>query len=451
MPSMTFSASVRGRLKARGMTQADLARAMGATRQWVGQIVNGKRAPSAAAAERIAKALGVPLSHFPPLKPEAAGKRARAPAIDVVSAGAFRGSKLHRMPAIDITALDLGLFAGREAVHHLLQQKIARLLQPGVGKPDTLALDSESESIISSNLSRLSETTRILTEERRDGHLGGPVGSLCFFVDPVDRSSAVASALRRAADQEGPTRDVYSVLPRIRERMRGALGSPFLGITFVRDLIPRFSLLANYLSNEVVVACAAYTKICSLDRAFDAASLERHGEDLAFAPRDGLSAVFFPGHGEHAQNRKRLAEALDLEQHPVVAQMPGGPARVLALADIERESLDSPSDVAVVASVGEKITEFIHWIGFAMFSQALAVYELSPDGAFAQDRLLLAPSERYSIFNRRSDRQLMLDEHTLAKFGSGYRGCIAVTHVESRSANARFRSLPFARELLPGR
>lgn len=413
------------------MAQSTLARRIEVTRQFVGQILSGQRLPSEAMTDRIAKAVGVPVSALP-----LTGARTRR----------LRTSQLARLPAVDVAALQLALKGASDARNHLLGQGVARLIAPAVGKPDTLALDSECEIILIDQLRRLSEDTVILSEERRDERRADE-RAMYFALDPFDRSRPAAARLAELASKGLGDKPLYAVLPELRKSLFGALGSPFVGITFIRGLVPRFSVLADYLTGQVVVACAAFVKVGTLEAGLE--ELELEGEDLVFEPRKGFAAVFFPGDGQTADDRRRLARALELEDHPAVLERPGGPARVLALASLEG-SLEAPRDIAVVASVGEKLTEFVHWVGIAVHSKSLAVYELSPEGAFAQDRLLLAPSERYSIFRRSADGTLSFDETTLRRFGAGYRGCLAVTHAGSLSANARLRSLPFVRELLGG-
>jgi len=113
-------------------------------------------------------------------------------------------------------------------------------------------------------------------------------------------------------------------------------------------------------------------------------------------------------------------------------QEPGGPARILYLSNV----IGSPA--GFILSNGEKIGEWIHWLGFCKYCNDLVAYSIYPGTFFAKDDVLLAPSPPYSVLELKK-KVLFLNYGKLRYFEnpSRYREMILISHKNNNLIRAR--------------
>ncbi len=425
-----------------GMSQTELAKRIGVTRQYISQIVGGKRLPTEANREAIRNALG--------LSPDALA------GMPISRRVRFDASvRLAEMEGIDVAYLRTSMDALIEARRILLLKSPKEALRRAAGKGDTKMFDAITESAITGRLRRFDGRCAVFTEEGNvtdDGR--GGAGQACFFIDPLDRSKPFADTLAAADDQCDAIADLVGDED---YPLRGLL-APYGSISFVREGQITFNVMIDYQSGELFVACRAMTKHGHLERCPDPERMVSLGEDITFGPRGGSDFVCFVGEKGTRKGDLYAQHLLDLpfrgegnEPQPIYAE-PGGPARILYLAS--RPDLEFGQEVACVLSNGEKICEWFGWLAYVSFSNSqLAVYELYAQKLSSRDMILLAPPPNYSLFTVSDDYRcsLNLDRITMLDIPVYYRSALVVAHEGSTEILAEMDAQKKSRKLRFGR
>ncbi len=333
------------------------------------------------------------------------------------------------MIGIERAYCDTAISALLRGNYALLESKVCDALENVLmtGKGDTLGLDAKPEIMIAERLKSFDQYATLITEER--GQDGNPLasdspesgrGPRTFFIcDPTDRSSALQNFLLPEGKSERKVGEVLrdpDALVRWEEsngRPAGITG-PYSSITCVRRGVPICSVLLNYLTQELTVACSAGIYSIGLPDHFDTANYQCittdhvrvHGKPVHFrAVSDQFVKRFatFLGKSVYRENilDSRLVRANDLAEHSVY-DAPGGPSRILYLS--ERQS--AAETVGFIVANGEKIGEWIHWLTFVRFGTmqgdlrepALRAYEVFQDRPWTRDGVLMSTLPAYSIF-----------------------------------------------------
>ncbi len=434
-----FADQVQVRLKRLGHTQADLAQRVDVSPQFLSQLIKGKRPPPRELLVKIARELKCdPTSLDPTWKHNNHQVR-----------------NFSKMQGIEIGYLAAGLEALSAARTSLLQQTPQGVGEPGAGKADAKLFDAVTERAIANILQSFNPRCAIITEE------AGIIGevrlatSVCYIVDPFDRSRPFMRALRALFDpnKHQTLQDIVSD-PKFEMR---SLEAPFGSITCVREGEIVFNAMLDYASGLVYVACRGFIGYANIDDCPDPYSLAARGTEISFSPRLGKRFLCFTGDpdkdrdaavNEQSSKYAQILDGLGFEARSHVGLTnPGGPARVLYISD-----LHSGDDPSFILSNGEKIFEFLGWLAFAVHSQELAVFELFSVGFEVRGNILQAPPPNYSAFLVK-DGEFRLNPEKITDLDppGHYRGAIALTHAKSTVACASMQARRNCRQLyLPG-
>jgi transcriptional regulator with XRE-family HTH domain len=410
---------ITARLKEKRMSQADLAKRLAVTPQYVSQILNGGRNPTAENLANIEAALEMEDGAL-------TRGRSRRP-------GSGRAlPSLSKMRGVEVAYLKVTMDALREAMRVLHSQTPADALRPAQGKTDTLLFDAAAEDAITRKLRAFNDKCAIFTEESKDP-LGGReyADRTCYFIDPFDRSTPF-KALLETTLIKGRHKYVGDVVHDQENPLIG-LQAPFGSITCIRDKQITFNVMMNYCTGETYVACKAMLKRGNIVDCPDPETLASFGTDIRFKAREGREFTCFLGRRDSEKRPQYERHLQDLSfrpgQHPPTnLQDPGGPPRILYLTD---EGVTDPL-LAGVLSNGEKICEWIGWLAYVAHSGELAAYELYAGNISQRDEILLAPPPDYSMFQIENGLcHLKLERILNLNTPVFYRGAILVAHFGS--------------------
>ena len=183
-------------------------------------------------------------------------------------------------------------------------------------------------------------------------------------------------------------------------------------ITCVRKGIPIFSVIVNYITEQIFVFCSAGSYVLDIPheiRTFTLDDIRRNGTFIYF--RDGAHSgiadmkrfVTFMGKTGYKENlidSKFLSET-EINQH-VHYDLPGGPSRILYLSSMWPE--DKPP-IGFILSNGEKIGEWVHWLTSIRFARikddqnapALRLFETYHGRPCVKDGILMSTPPAYEL------------------------------------------------------
>ena len=347
-----------------------------------------------------------------------------------------------------------------EANHALMEMTVDEAVEISYVryKGDTLGIDQIPENTIAGVLTEFDQFAVLITEER--GEEANPLahesalsvrGPKTFFVcDPCDRSNQFQEYLKKGRKHKIRVADVLrkSTAKRNWEssyKTPSAITGPNAAITCVRRGLPICSVLLNYLTQEITVACSAGIYHTAIEGCLPAVSrltlenIKKHGERMVFPNvvrernRHFTTFVGKPERG-YPQNlaMTKLAREDDLARHLYYDQ-PGGPTRILYLSCQQPQS----DALGFIVANGEKIGEWIHWLTFIRFAnrnddrgaKALRLFEITQEESTLRDRYLMTPTEPYSAFKEMPNGQVVVNVDRLGEFDnpSKYRATLLVT------------------------
>jgi transcriptional regulator with XRE-family HTH domain len=433
-----FVTALRKGMSTAKLSQAELAKAVDCTPQYISQLLQGHRPPSSEFLERIAKAL-----RSDPTKLDPSWQPPRRKAHQLM------------MPGIEIGYLNAALSALGAARTALLAQAPPTSLLPGAGKDDAKFFDAVAEHAIAQMLLGFNNRCAIITEEA--GLIGSPshASNVSYLIDPFDRSRPFVTAIKKYATSDNGLHRTLADVVEDPAFVMQSLEAPFGSITCVRDGELTFNAMLNYTSGTVYVACRDFIGYGNIAECPDAQTLADRGVRIGFQPRSGQSYVCFTGdplkdeesslgNSEHSRKYQNVLKNLHLQgEHNIGPTNPGGPARVLYLSDFHDDIQPS-----FILANGEKLFEFLGWMAFAVHSQQLAVFELYSDVFEGRNLILHAPPPNYSAFTVQPGSFRLDIERILRLSPVGhYRGAVAITHARSTVARAFMTAMKNGREL----
>jgi hypothetical protein len=333
-------------------------------------------------------------------------------------------------------------------------------------KGDTLGLDQRPENTISDKLLTFDQYAILITEERgADTNpltKEGPTtvrGARTFYgCDPCDRSSELRKFLQSNAKQHTHVSGI------LRKRNVTALWEKEFGkpasitganaaITCIRRGIPICSVILNYITQQLTIACCAGIFRTRLPRnsntVVDFDFMSNKGTPLRF-PQPGSAhskrVVTFVGKPErgYPENffRSKMVMEHDLEKS-LHYPKPGGPTRILYLSDLQPRS----KPVGFIMANGEKFGEWVHWLPFVLTAKqdrdasanALRVFEVSQDHSLMRDGYLMMPTQTYSAFQDVGDGRVIVNVDFLRGLDnpSKYRATLIVSPANNAWAMSR--------------
>ncbi len=312
----------------------------------------------------------------------------------------------------------------------LQQSKTGEVIQKTThkGKADTLRLDATVEITITRELIEYDQYAILVTEERGEdanplakGLVASDKWPRTFFVsDPVDRSFPLCDFLAKAQRPDATVREILqheNFIPAWEKFAEGpaSITGATSAITCVRRGLPIFSVILNFITQELVVACdLGIFRISIPDQAsrsepeiINLNALKRNGGTIGFPPLHDRAAerkfVTFLGKSGYKENLddSNLFALNDIPKW-LYYREPGGPARALYLSNLQ----PAGHPIGFVYSNGEKIGEWIHWLPFVRFAtkgphshaRALRLYEIAHDRPHTKDGILMSTSPIYSVF-----------------------------------------------------
>lgn len=329
------------------------------------------------------------------------------------------------------------------------------------GKSDTKRFDADAENAVRKVILDFDGRAALITEELGQSLLRWPPFTdlenhpAVFFCDPADRSDYLVQYLNslvkigheneRFGDLVGSQH--IGAWESIGDNPASVTGA-CAGITCVRQGQAILSVLINYITQELTVACPDGVKLLKLCHYKE---LKSRGVTYKEVMEDGQVVQFPPLHPNapwddlkyftcFMGNEKKKVYVENLRDSQILSaedrekfarhQQPGGPCRILYLSSLQPKELP----MGFILANGEKITEWIHWLPFARFSnhgdgKSLKIFEVSHDRPWTKDGILMSTSEPYSVFQEFNGR-LCLDVNFLRRIEnpSKYRSTLIVTY-----------------------
>ena len=346
----------------------------------------------------------------------------------------------------------------------LIKEAITKSHVPHKG--DTLGLDQRPENTITDRLLKFDQYAILITEERGEGSnpltKDGPAtvhGARTFYgCDPCDRSSQFCEFLTKNA---GKHTHISSIL---RKRNVVALWEQSYGkpasitganaaITCIRRGIPICSVVLNYITQELTVACCAGIYQTKLPQnpstAVDFNFITNKGTTLRF-PQTGdvhsKRVVTFVGKPErgYPANFKQSKMVMEHELEKMLHyKNPGGPTRILYLSDLQPRT----KPLGFIMANGEKFGEWVHWLPFIrtakqandVSANALRVFEVCQNNSLMVDGYLMMPTPTYSAFENVGDGRVIINVDFLRDLPnpSKYRATLIVAPANNKWAMSR--------------
>lgn len=269
------------------------------------------------------------------------------------------------------------------------------------GKDDTLIADYGPEQIVVRTLkSGLMNSFLVITEERgkilvRKG--SGELPFVVIFIDPVDGSKQLKTHGIRA--HRNRPRELFSEIIanpydiKDWELQNGAPASvtgSCLALTCFADGRLVGTVIVNYVTQELFLACSEGIKCVSIPQQHNLCyqAVMSDGRGIAFLPLaarahgdyDLLTMATYEGKGKPGYEMN-LADGLILrgvKRCLLMQKSANGPGRLLYLSSIHHDPI-----VGFAFGNGEKITEWIHWLSFVVFSEdegrpSLQLFQVMP-------------------------------------------------------------------------
>ena len=353
------------------------------------------------------------------------------------------------MQGVEVSHLNAAIRAVLKAYYDFIYSLVEDALRPvsAYGKKDTLGMDAGPEITICAELNRYDNGAVVITEEI--GTKGAILSDnfrpsdpqtfrTVFICDPTDRSNQLKAFLAKFP-KEMRISDILKD-PETKSKWESEFGTPASiagatsAISCVRRGLPIFSVIVNYITQELVVSCAAGIKILKLPEErpepIDLNYVLAKGTSFCFPGIDGRmedkrTFVTFLGDtgkiGYHENfidsgfmSKEQISEFLHYDK-------PGGPSRALYLSSLQPHS----TPIGFVLANGEKIGEWIHWLSFVRFARsqeddsqpALILYEISHDRPWTKEGVLMSTPPNYSVF-REYGGKLYIDTSWLLKMGN---------------------------------
>lgn len=292
------------------------------------------------------------------------------------------------------------------------------------GKGDTLGLDAMPEITIVKRLQDFDRRAVIITEETGSAIIKSSIHEpdperfrTVFISDPTDRSTQMKAFLSNYAGRGKTVQEVIHMktAPKIWEKEFGTPASITgcsSAITCIRRGTPIFSVMVNYLTEQLIVACSAGVFEMKLDEKkvfVDLDKIRKEGRPVHFRsidPKDLEIAQRFvtfvgkSGYSENLRDSKLMDD--DEIKRGLHYNIPGGPLRVLYLSNFQPQN----RPIGFVLANGEKIGEWVHWLPYIRFarldsdfsSPALELFEVFQDRPHTKEGILMSTSPAYSIF-----------------------------------------------------
>ena len=346
------------------------------------------------------------------------------------------------MQGIEQSHLQASIDAVLNAANALWRLPVSSALRPlnRYGKLDTLMMDGTPEIMIIKTLTKYDEHFIVITEEvgvkemYSLSRISQGKSPTFIFCDPTDRSTPIKKALEAVEDKTQTVAEAMGSRE-FQDDWEKKFGGPIAitggtsAVTCVRRGVPIFSVIINYITRKLFIACSAGCYSYQLEENATTASLETilaKGEEIFFnnigSNEHMMKFVTFMGKQGYKENfidSQFMTEA-DMDRN-LQYGLPGGPSRALYLSDIQAVP------IGFILANGEKITEWIHWMPYLRFARrkhdqgesALRLFEIYQDRPWTRDGILMSTPPAYSIFKSISpDEKMVINIDMFGSFGN---------------------------------
>jgi len=375
--------------------------------------------------------------------------------------------RIYKMQGVEQAHLNAVFTAILKAYYDFRSSTVKEALRPitRYGKKDTRGFDSGPEITICEMLRLYDEGAVVITEEtgitgNRFDDFSRPSHPHTFrtvyIADPTDRSNQLKIFLSQFSEGR-KIRDILHEPTSIKiweEKFGGpaCITGAASAVSCVRRGLPIFSVLVNYITQQLVVSCSIGNWTVKLPdkmpKRFDIDSVRAQGERIFFPGIDGnpkgmKKFVTFLGDVGKIGYRENFLDSNLMSMEDMKRFLhygvPGGPLRALYLSSLQPKR----HPVGFVLANGEKIGEWIHWLAFARFAKsqtdesqpALSVYEVYQDRPWTKEGVLMSTPPIYSIFQKYGGN-MYIDTGNLLKMPnpSQMRGTLIITPSDNRWA-----------------
>ncbi|MDR3643287.1 MAG: hypothetical protein P4L74_06720 [Candidatus Doudnabacteria bacterium] len=347
------------------------------------------------------------------------------------------------MQGVEIGHCDAAIKAALTANYTLLGSTVEDVLQAvdtygKSDKKDTLGLDARPEIDIVQIMRAYDDNSVVITEEIGSQgkmvftHTHDPRAFRTIYIsDPTDRSAYLKKFLATVPDKNVKVKNVIGHEDAVAnwEKLGGSPASitgAFCALSCIRHAVPIFSVLVNYITQELFVSCSAgnYMLAIPQDRPpIDLQYVRSHGTKLYFPALrcpyndDARRFVTFVGKEGYRENLldSKLMSENEIE-NLLHYKEPGGPSRILYLSSLQPKGMP----IGFILANGEKIGEWIHWLPWISFARkeddqgeaALSLFEIyRKDQVRMKGEVLMSTAPFYSIFKKRDagTEQMLMD------------------------------------------
>lgn len=385
------------------------------------------------------------------------------------------------MLGVEKSHLNAAISAALKAYYDFLHSAVGDSLRSitSYGKKDTLGMDAGPEITICQELRNYDSGAVVITEEigskgrilndsfrSNDPQLSRTV----FICDPTDRSKQLHEFLQKFPE-EMPIGDIFSD-PSSKAKWEVEFGAPASitgatsAISCIRRGIPIFAVIVNYVTQELIISCAAGNKILNLPSerpgSIELNTVLSHGSNISFEKIDGKIGsmqkfVTFMGDSKKTGYKENIEACEIMSESQLKSYIhygsPGGPSRSLYLSSLQTKT----DPIGFVFGNGEKIGEWIHWLPFVRFARsseddsqpALILFEVFHDQPRTKEGILMSTPLNYSIFQEH-DQKLFMDTNALLRMinPSQYRSTLILAPYDNRwamraSSQSGYRHLVF--------
>jgi len=350
------------------------------------------------------------------------------------------------MQGVEISHLNAAIAAALKAYYDFRNSTVEDALRPisRYGKRDTLGMDAGPEITICQELTKYDAGAVVVTEEI--GSQGLQISDsfrsndpqtfrTVFISDPTDRSNQLKAFL-----VEFPKDTTIGKImgnPEVIKKWEKKNSNPASitgstsAISCVRRGLPIFSVIVNYITQQLIISCAAGNRVVDLPEkrpqlvdfnyvyAKGTKIIFPNVEDESISMQKFVTFLGDTGKVGYSENFRDSDLINEKEKEDFLHYgIPGGPSRILYLSAFQPKN----KQIGFILYNGEKIGEWIHCLSFIRFAKnhtdesqpALMIYEISQNRPWTKEGVLMSTPPNYSVFRKYNDK-MYIDTSWLLK------------------------------------
>lgn len=346
---------------------------------------------------------------------------------------------------IEVSHCNAAINAVLSAYYSFMASTAEEALRPvlAYGKSDTFGLDATPEINIVRCLQEYDQHSVVITEETGLENSFSADSTdprkyrTIFFCDPTDRTKQLREILEAVKEQTQHVGDIFrsrDLQEDWEKRFGGtaAISGGSSAITCIRDQVPIFSVIANYITQQLFLSCSAGNFVLDIPKEqprtkpLTVEYITSHGKRVYFHDLDHTDVrryVTFVGKSGYRENLhdSKLMNDDEIDRLREY-DIPGGPLRILYLSALQPEA----KHIGFILANGEKMTEWVHWLPYVRIARkknddgepALRLFEVYQDRPWTKEGILMSTPPAYSVFKpfSQQDRRMIIDVSKFANF-----------------------------------